>query len=86
MLGSDENALKDLLAKGEVTVTFIKGNGDERTMICTTNGSLMPALPATEAQGETKKRKAYVGVQAVYDLEAQGFRSFRFDSVTRFQA
>lgn len=86
MLGSDESALKDLLKKGEVIVTFTKADGSNRVMKCTTNASLMPALPATEAQGDTKKRKAYVGVQAVYDLEAGGFRSFRFDSVTRFQA
>lgn len=85
MLGSDEKALKELLQKGEVIVTFTKADGSNRVMRCTTSADLMPKA-ITEATSDGPKRKPYTGVQAVYDLENNGFRSFKFDSVTRFQA
>lgn len=60
-------------------VKFKKVNGDIRNMRCTLREDLIPAEPVSA----TPKRQhdANGQVVAVYDLEANGWRSFRVDSV-----
>lgn len=60
------------------TVRFTKVNGEERTMQCTLNQTLIPAV---EGEKSTKEKKENPDVQAVWDVEAQGWRSFRWGSV-----
>lgn len=68
--------LRELLQKGIVSVTFTKKDGSERVMLCT----LFPDfLPATDGNG------SYNGITVVYDLENEGWRSFRDDSVTDYE-
>jgi hypothetical protein len=70
--------LKSVLNDGVVTITFIKNDGTERVMKCTLDRKVVPQV----VKEETKKAKAISDdVLPVYDIEAQGWRSFRWDSV-----
>lgn len=76
-------SLQDELNKRIVTVTFKKINGDLRVMDCTKNLELVP--PSRWPQGkqelsEETKEKAI----RVYDVKAQGWRSFLTDNVIEF--
>lgn len=70
--------LKGHLAFGPTTVVFIKKDGTEREMLCTTNSDIVPFVAVTE---DKKERKINEEVCAVYDIEAKGWRSFRWDSI-----
>lgn len=70
-------ALLKQLHEGVVTVGFTKVNGDRRLMVCTLQddnipGSYLPLHP------EFKRSE---DVCSVWDIEANGWRSFRWDSV-----
>lgn len=64
------------LSKNGMIVKFTKVDGTERTMRCTTNLSLVPTdmHPKTEGYGSED-------VKRVFDLDKQGWRSFRIASV-----
>lgn len=64
--------LRDLLKENIVMVTFTKKNGEEREMLCTLREEFLP-----EVSGDS----TVSSVVTVYDLENQGWRSFREDSV-----
>lgn len=65
--------LKDVLRKQTVTITFTKKDGTERVMRCT----LDPAkLPVQENTNSTTNRKVSTETMAVFDIDAQGWRSF----------
>ena len=72
--------LKEELSKRLVTVTFTKKNGEEREMVCTRNMELVPpsAWPAgkIEITNESNVR--------VWDVKAQGWRSFILANVKGF--
>lgn len=74
-----QEMVENLLTAGEVVVTFIKVDGSERVMRCTLNETLIPfdAVPS----GDTPRMKRDE-VRPVYDLDAAGWRSFRWDSIT----
>jgi WYL_2, Sm-like SH3 beta-barrel fold len=65
-----------------VELTFIKKDGTERVMYCTLKEDLLPVI---EAKEETKERKVNEDVLAVYDVDAEGWRSFRWDSLTQIK-
>jgi len=71
------------LHEGVCTVTFTKVNGDERVMNCTLNADKMPKME--EKEGGTKK-KPNPDVLSVWDVTANGWRSFRWDSLKSFEA
>lgn len=71
-----ELKLMDDLDRGLVEVHFTKVNGDERIMTCTTNYSIIP-----QDQHPKSWSLAWNGVYRVYDVEADGWRSFRSESV-----
>ena len=75
----DKQAIKDALYTGKTTVTFTKANGETREMICTLRPDLVPEQPVSESTKTPRKENP--NVQAVWDLEKQAWRSFRFDSV-----
>ena len=80
--------LKEHLHHGEVTITFTKIDGTERTMRCTTCPDLLPPAPIVEVDESAppkKERKENPDVARVYDLDKGDWRSFRFDSVTNIQ-
>jgi hypothetical protein len=75
---------ESLLRNGPVTVEFVKSDGTLRTMRCTLDQSLIDApMPMPTSPGLTEPkiptRTRDVHVQTVWDLEAQQWRSFRYD-------
>ena len=77
--------MTELMRENEISVTFIKVDGTERTMRCTLKKDLLPEPPVlTEGEEPKKKRKVSDEVLAVWDLESEGFRSFRIDSIKSF--
>lgn len=62
-------------------VVFTKTNGDERIMYCTLNNGM---IPASEEKENKREKKENPDVQPVYDVVAQGWRSFRWDNVKNF--
>lgn len=84
----NQEEIKKALQEGVCTVTFTKVNGDERVMTCTTKEDLLPAKPVqevgTEEPVETKTKKLNPDIHAVYDVKAEGWRSFRWDSLKDF--
>ena len=73
--------LKGHLAYGPVTVTFTKKDGTDREMNCTINSNLVPPVEIKENAEPKKEKKPNDEVMAVYDLDAKGWRSFRWDSI-----
>ena len=80
----NKHELKEILVNGVATVTFTKIDGTERTMKCT----LLPEyMPTSVAQGQQLLTESSPKVEnpntiSVWDIESQGWRSFRIDSVT----
>lgn len=77
-----QTKVKDGLHGGVCKVVFTKVNGDNRVMHCTLNASLLPEQMDLEEQ--IQKKKPNPDVLAVYDVEAKGWRSFRWDSIKEF--
>ena len=73
--------IKAMLAMGPVTVTFTKKDGTDRVMKCTLKPEDLPPMPVKEDKEEKTDRKKSDTSLAVYDLEAQGWRSFVYKSV-----
>jgi hypothetical protein len=71
--------LKTMLQNEVVEVTFTKKDGTERVMRCTLQEDFIPAFQIESASQETKKKSG--DALAVWDVEASGWRSFRWDSI-----
>ena len=64
--------------KQDLEITFTKVDGTERVMNCTLSEDIVPPLDTTAVK---QKRIQNPDVLAVWDIEANGWRSFRFDSI-----
>jgi predicted DNA-binding transcriptional regulator YafY len=71
--------LRGLLRERVVGVTFIKKDGTERVMQATLSENFISE--ATNSENSATTRKKSDEALAVWDTEAQGWRSFRWDSV-----
>lgn len=71
-----EEELNKMLREEILEVTFLKLDGDRRVMTCTKNWAYVP-----EASRPTSNREAKAGTINVWDLHANGWRSFRYDRV-----
>ena len=60
-------------------VTFTKVNGDKRVMNCTLMEEI---LPSNITENKTEK-KVNETILSVWDVDANGWRSFRMDTVTQ---
>lgn len=78
----DKEAIIKSLRETICKVTFTKTNGEERVMYCTLNQSMIPSDNETSETKRTKKENP--DVQAVYDVKAPGWRSFRWDLLKDF--
>ena len=80
----NKDDLKSKLQSGLVQIKFTKVNGEERTMVCTLNDEIVP--PATKEDPLTQKKVRAINeeVQVVYDVEKDGWRSFRWDSLVEY--
>jgi hypothetical protein len=72
------------LNKRECRVIFKKATGEERDMICTLQKDSIPAATQADPLSQTKIRSISEEVIPVWDVKAQGWRSFRIDSVISF--
>ena len=73
----EKDWLVSLLRERPVEIVFIKKDGSERKMNCTLLESKIPAEKAPKGVERAKSDE----VVAVFDLEAEGWRSFRWDSI-----
>lgn len=74
------DSLKENIGKQLVEVTFRKKDGEIRVMTCTTNLDLIP--PSSWPQNKINLSEATKDrTMRVYDLNAQGWRSFVLDNV-----
>ena len=73
----EKDWLLGLLRSEIVELTFTKKDGTERVMKCTLAEQKIPAENAPKGSERAKSDEAV----AVFDLENQGWRSFRWDSL-----
>lgn len=78
----DYNQILDLVKNNVVEVTFTKLNGDERVMTCTLVESYLPPVTKTEDSSQKKAKTPNTEALSVWDVNANGWRSFRLDRVT----
>jgi len=73
------------LYEEECRVIFKKqSSGEEREMICTLQEGVIPEATKSDTLSQTKVRTLNEEVIAAWDVEKQGWRSFRVDSVISF--
>lgn len=72
--------LKKQLNSQVLVVTFKKANGDVREMECTSNLQLIPPSQWPTGKNELSEEAATKTIR-VFDVKAQGWRSFVFDRV-----
>ena len=75
--------VKEDLQKHIMEVSFTKKDGEKREMTCTLATEAIPIerRPKPLAEGEVPKPKPE-GLQSVWDVKAEGWRSFYWDKVT----
>jgi len=71
-----EQQLTEMLQNQILEVTFLKLNGDRRVMTCTKVREKIPEQYHPKGQKSPK-----AGTVNVWDVNAQGYRSFRYDRV-----
>ena len=79
------NELMEMLRKEVLEITFKKLDGDERKMPCTLIASFLPPAKKDDPMTQKKVREISDKVCAVWAIEAKGFRSFRYDRVTKVE-
>ena len=62
-------------------VTFLKINGDKRIMTCTLKDDIKPKATKKDPMSQTAVRTVSDKVCSVWDINAKGWRSFRYDNV-----
>ena len=75
--------LLDALHNGICVITFTKKNGEERVMSCTLSEEFLPEQ--IDLEEAIQKKKPNPEVLAVWDTDAGGWRSFRWDSLKDFK-
>ena len=78
----NKDVMKTHLHESKCVVTFEKVNGELRTMLCTLKSEY---IPTEITENDTKRTKVEnPDILPVYDLESNGWRSFRLNSVKEF--
>ena len=73
--------LKILLAQNVLVVDFTKLNGDKRVMTCTLREDMKPHATKEDTMSQKKVRDISEAVVSVWDVNAKGWRSFRYERV-----
>jgi hypothetical protein len=73
--------LKAQLEQNVLVVDFTKLNGDKRVMTCTLREDIKPAATKTDTMSQKKVREISDAVVSVWDVNAKGWRSFRYDRI-----
>ena len=76
----ERSTLATMLTESVQTITFNKVNGDQRVMNCTLMSKYLPAPATTEPS-----KKVNEEVLSVWDVDAQGYRSFRMNNITNVE-
>lgn len=82
MISVERADLRNQLQKEILEVTFTKINGDKRTMNCTLIEGIA-RYNTIEKKKDVPERKVNEEVLSVWDVDANGWRSFRVNNVTR---
>ena len=77
----DKYMLKEMLQNGIISIVFEKADGTIREMNCTLNPTEMPPQLLTEQQEAAKVRNENADLLAVWDVDANGWRSFNISKV-----
>jgi hypothetical protein len=77
--------LYKLLEEEVLEVTFIKLDGDKRVMTCTLKEDIKPKATKTDPLSQEKVRKVSDKVVSVWDVNAKGWRSFRYERVEKVE-
>ena len=75
--------LKKQLEQNVLVVDFTKLNGDKRVMTCTLREDMKPPATKTDAMSQKKVREISDAVVSVWDVNAKGWRSFRYERVNK---
>lgn len=73
--------LKTQLEQNVLVVDFTKLNGDKRVMTCTLREDIKPAATKADTMSQKKVREVSDAVVSVWDVNAKGWRSFRYDRI-----
>ena len=73
--------LKGLLEQNVIVVDFNKISGDKRVMTCTLREDMKPRATKDDTMSQKKVREMSDAVVNVWDVKAQGWRSFRYDRI-----
>jgi hypothetical protein len=73
--------LKGLLEQNVVVVDFNKISGDKRVMTCTLREDMKPRATKDDTLSQKKVREMSDAVVNVWDVNAEGWRSFRYDRI-----
>lgn len=72
-----KNELSEMLRTHKLEVSFVKKDGTGRVMNCTLQEKYLPPL-MSDAETATKDNE---NVLAVWDIDSNGWRSFRLNSI-----
>jgi WYL_2, Sm-like SH3 beta-barrel fold len=72
-----KSTIVNMLKNGVINVKFTKVDGSERVMRCT----LVEAIIKPHEKKTDREKKVNEEVLSVWDIENEGWRSFRLDSV-----
>lgn len=73
--------LQALLEHNVLVVDFTKLNGDKRTMTCTLREDIKPRATKSDPLSQKAVRATSDAVISVWDVNAKGWRSFRYERV-----
>ena len=77
------NEMKEMLLTRQCRVIFTKLNGEERNMVCTLKEDVIPKA-TKDPITQKKVRDLNEEVLAVWDVNKEGWRSFRISNVVSF--
>lgn len=75
-----QSELNLMLREQTLVVTFLKLDGDQRVMTCTKSFDVIPEDMRPKTDKEPKE-----GNVTVWDINAKGWRSFRYDRVQKVE-
>jgi len=75
--------LEKMLEQNVLVVDFTKLNGDKRVMTCTLREDMKPPATKKDPMSQEKVRKVSDAVVSVWDVNAKGWRSFRYERVNK---
>ena len=78
----NKDTLKQQLRESVKTITFTKTDGTQRVMKCTLQSTVIPPADPDKAPSA---RKTSDEALAVWDVDAAGWRSFRYDAIISVQ-